>query len=57
MLSYAEQRALEIGITIAGCADVIMLDGPTAGISHAETEYIVGLIRKVSKKNFGHGGK
>ena len=57
MLSYAEQCALEIGITIAGCADVIMLDGPTAGISHAETEYIVGLIRKVSKKNFGHCGK
>lgn len=48
MLSYAEQRALEIGITIAGGADVIMLDEPTAGMSHSETEYIVGLIRKVS---------
>ena len=33
MLSYAEQRALEIGITIAGGADVIMLDEPTAGMS------------------------
>jgi branched-chain amino acid transport system ATP-binding protein len=31
VLSYAEQRALEIGITIAGGADVIMLDEPTAG--------------------------
>jgi len=49
MLSYAEQRALEIGITIAGGADVIMLDEPTAGMSHSETEYIVGLIRKVSE--------
>ncbi|MGB1642524.1 MAG: ABC transporter ATP-binding protein [Paracoccaceae bacterium] len=49
MLSYAEQRALEIGITIAGGADVIMLDEPTAGMSHSETKYIVGLIRKVSE--------
>jgi len=49
MLSYAEQRALEIGITIAGGADVIMLDELTAGMSHSETEYIVGLIRKVSE--------
>ena len=49
MLSYAEQRALEIGITIAGGADVIMLDEPTAGMSHSETEYIMGLIRKVSE--------
>ena len=49
LLSYAEQRALEIGITIAGGADVIMLDEPTAGMSHSETDYIVGLIRKVTE--------
>ena len=49
MLSYAEQRALEIGITIAGGADVIMLDEPTAGMSHSETDYIVDLIRKVTE--------
>ena len=48
VLSYAEQRALEIGITIAGGADVIMLDEPTAGMSHSETDYIVELIRKVT---------
>ena len=47
-LSYAEQRALEIGITIAGGADVIMLDEPTAGMSHSETDYIVDLIRTVT---------
>lgn len=50
VLSYAEQRALEIGITIAGGADVIMLDEPTAGMSHSETDYIVDLIRKVTEK-------
>lgn len=49
VLSYAEQRALEIGITIAGGADVIMLDEPTAGMSHSETDYIVDLIREVTK--------
>src|SRR5512144_685344 len=29
VLSYAEQRALEIGITIASGADVVLLDEPT----------------------------
>ncbi len=49
VLSYAEQRALEIGITIAGGADVIMLDEPTAGMSNTETDYIVNLIEKVTE--------
>jgi branched-chain amino acid transport system ATP-binding protein len=49
LLSYAEQRALEIGITIAGGPDVIMLDEPTAGMSHSETEHAVTLIRRVSQ--------
>jgi branched-chain amino acid transport system ATP-binding protein len=48
VLSYAEQRALEIGITIAGGADVILLDEPTAGMSHSETAEAVELIRSVS---------
>ena len=49
VLSYAEQRALEIGITIASGADVIMLDEPTAGMSRSETEHAVALIRRVSE--------
>jgi branched-chain amino acid transport system ATP-binding protein len=48
LLSYAEQRALEIGVTIAGGADVILLDEPTAGMSHSETEQAVELIRRMS---------
>ncbi len=48
VLSYAEQRALEIGITIAGGAGIILLDEPSAGMSVAETERAVALIRKVS---------
>jgi branched-chain amino acid transport system ATP-binding protein len=49
LLSYAEQRALEIGITIAGGADVIMLDEPTAGMNRSESEHAVELIRRVSE--------
>ena len=49
VLTYAEQRALEIGITIAGGADIIMLDEPTAGMSASETDYIVDLIRQVTE--------
>jgi branched-chain amino acid transport system ATP-binding protein len=49
ILTYAEQRALEIGVTIAGGADVVMLDEPTAGMSNTETEHAVALIRKVSE--------
>ena len=41
LLSYADQRALEIGITIASGADTIMLDEPTAGMSNSETERAV----------------
>lgn len=49
MLTYAEQRALEIGITIAGGAGVVMLDEPTAGMSRSETSHFVNLIRKVTE--------
>ena len=49
LLTYAEQRALEIGITIASGADVIMLDEPTAGMSHSETDQAVELILKISE--------
>jgi branched-chain amino acid transport system ATP-binding protein len=49
MLAYAEQRALEIGITIAGNKDVILLDEPTAGMSMSETKRAVDLIRTVTE--------
>ncbi|MEM7041314.1 MAG: ABC transporter ATP-binding protein [Pseudomonadota bacterium] len=49
ILSYAEQRALEIAITVASGADVIMLDEPTAGMSRAETAAMVALIRRVTE--------
>jgi branched-chain amino acid transport system ATP-binding protein len=48
-LTYAEQRALEVGITIAGGAEVILLDEPTAGMSRSETARFIALIRKVTE--------
>lgn len=50
-LTYAEQRALEIGMTIAGRAKIIMLDEPTAGMSRSETALFVELIRDVTIGN------
>ncbi|MCD2511704.1 ABC transporter ATP-binding protein [Comamonas endophytica] len=48
-LTYAEQRALEIGITIAGGASVILLDEPTAGMSNSETARFIQLIKQVTE--------
>ena len=49
LLSYADQRSLEIGITIAGDPETIILDEPTAGMSKSETNRAVNLINEISK--------
>jgi branched-chain amino acid transport system ATP-binding protein len=49
VLTYAEQRALEIAVTVAGGADVILLDEPTAGMSRSEADAAVALIRRVTE--------
>jgi branched-chain amino acid transport system ATP-binding protein len=49
VLTYAEQRALEIGVTIGGGAEIILLDEPTAGMSVSEAEHAVALIRRVTE--------
>ncbi len=48
-LTYAEQRALELGVTCAGGAAVVLLDEPTAGMSRAETERFIPLMREVTQ--------
>ncbi len=48
LLTYAEQRALEIGVTVAGGADVILLDEPTAGMSRSESDHAVEMIETVT---------
>jgi branched-chain amino acid transport system ATP-binding protein len=47
-LTYAEQRALELGITLASEPRVVLLDEPTAGMSREETRHFVGLIKDVT---------
>jgi branched-chain amino acid transport system ATP-binding protein len=48
LLTYAEQRALEIGLTIAGNGELLLFDEPTAGMSQSESQQAVELIRRVS---------
>lgn len=48
-LPYADMRMLEIAMTTAGGAGVILLDEPTAGMSHSETDRAVELIGRASE--------
>ena len=50
LLSYADQRSLEIGITISGNPETILLDEPTAGMSKSETDRAVKLIHSIAKE-------
>ena len=47
-LSYAEQRVLEIGMTVASEPQCVLLDEPTAGMSKAETHRVIELIKRIS---------
>ncbi len=47
-LAYAQQRALEIGLAVAGDAPVVLLDEPTAGMSHSETAHFTALVRELT---------
>ncbi|MEM9442213.1 MAG: ABC transporter ATP-binding protein, partial [Pseudomonadota bacterium] len=49
ILPYADQRALEIAMTVASGTDVVMMDEPTAGMSRHETEVMVALIRRMTE--------
>jgi branched-chain amino acid transport system ATP-binding protein len=49
LLSYADQRALEIGITIAGGAKVVLLDEPSSGMNRGEAERAVELISEITR--------
>ncbi|MER3356517.1 MAG: ABC transporter ATP-binding protein [Hoeflea sp. D1-CHI-28] len=48
-LSYSEQRAVEIGMAAISGRKVVLLDEPTAGMNHVETDYFIGLIRRLSE--------
>jgi branched-chain amino acid transport system ATP-binding protein len=50
MLAYGQQRALEIGLTLALQPRLILFDEPTAGMSSEETHHVVDLIRRVTEE-------
>jgi len=47
-LAYGQQRALEIGLTIAQDPELVLLDEPSAGLTPEETKLIVALIREIT---------
>jgi len=46
-LAYGRKRALEIATTLALEPKMLLLDEPTAGMTHGDVERIVALIRRV----------
>jgi branched-chain amino acid transport system ATP-binding protein len=47
-LPYGRKRALEIATTLALDPEMMLLDEPTAGMTHEDVERITALIRKVA---------
>ncbi len=47
LLSYGRKRALEIATTLALDPEMLLLDEPTAGMTHDDVERIVALIRRI----------
>ncbi len=47
-LSYGQQRALEIGITLSTDPELILLDEPTAGMTREETDHAIKMIDQVT---------
>jgi branched-chain amino acid transport system ATP-binding protein len=47
LLSYGRKRALEIATTLALDPKMLLLDEPTAGMTHEDVERIVQLIRRI----------
>lgn len=50
-LAHGDQRAVEIAMALSMNPRLLLLDEPTAGMSDAETEHMVGLIRRLHKEH------
>ena len=49
-LSYGEQRQLEVALALASRPSVLLLDEPTSGMSHAETDSMIALVASLPKE-------
>jgi len=47
LLSYADQRALEIALALAGGQKVLLFDEPTAGMNKQETRKVIDLLQRL----------
>ena len=47
LLSYGRKRALEIATTLALDPEMLLLDEPTAGMTHEDVDRVVALIRRI----------
>jgi branched-chain amino acid transport system ATP-binding protein len=47
LLPYGRKRALEIATTLALDPAMLLLDEPTAGMTHEDVEHVVALIRRI----------
>lgn len=50
LLSYGDQKVLEIAIALGSNPELLLLDEPTAGMSSEETRRVVKLIKRLSKE-------
>lgn len=49
-LAYGMQRRLEIARAIAGTLEFLLLDEPTAGLNHGESEEIVTIVQAIRRR-------
>jgi branched-chain amino acid transport system ATP-binding protein len=49
-LAYGRKRALEIATTLALDPEIMLLDEPTAGMTHADVDRTVALIRRIRER-------
>jgi branched-chain amino acid transport system ATP-binding protein len=47
-LSHGEQRVLELVLALAGKPRILLIDEPTSGLSHAETQQVMETLRNLS---------
>jgi len=53
LLSYADQRALEIALALAGGQQTLLFDEPTAGMNKEETATVINLLRRIREADRG----